>query len=159
MTRTLHERIEDYLNGQLSDEETRQFENDLLKRKVATAFREALMMRELLSGLPPDEPPPDLIERIEASLDLSSSPSTGKAKPKRPSSMGQIVNGFKWGLRWPGYAMAGISGSSTTLKSSLSGMDTVGYSLGPLNKPVRERINSIKLPKRPLWKIALSRLW
>ena len=159
MTRTHYERIEEYLNGQLSDEETRQFENDLLKKEVATAFREALIIRELVSGLPSDEPPPGLIERIEASLDLSSSPSTGKAKPKRPSSLGQIVNGFRWGLRWPGYALAGISSSSITLKSSLSGMDTVGYSLGPLNEPVRERINSIRLPKKPLWKIALSKLW
>jgi hypothetical protein len=160
MTQTLDERIEDYLNGQLSDDETRQFENDLLKKEVATAFREALIVRELLSGLPPDEPPPGLIGRIEASMNISSSISTEKAKPKRSSSLGQIVNGFKWGLRWPGYALAGISGSSIPLRSSLSGMDTVvGYSLGPLNEPVRERINAISLPKKPLWKIALSKLW
>ena len=159
MTRTLDERIEDYLNGQLPDEETWQFENDLLKNEVATAFREALIVRELLSGLPPDEPPPGLVERIEASLNLSSSISAEKEKRRRSSSLGQIVNGFKWGVRWPGYALAGISGSSIPLKSSLSGMDTVGYSLGPLNEPVREKINAISLPKKPLWKIALSKLW
>ena len=159
MTRKLDERIEDYLNGQLSDEETKQFENDLLTKEVATAFREALIMRELLSGLPSDEPPPSLIERIEASLNLSSSISIEKAQPKKSSSLGQIVNGLQWGLRWPGYALGGISGSSIPLKSSLSGMDMVGYSLGPLNEPVRERINAISLPKKPLWKIALSKLW
>ena len=137
MTGTLHERIEDYLNGHLSDKETRQFENDLLKKEV----------------------PPGLAERIEASLDLKTSISTGKAKPKRPSSFGQIVNGFKWGLRGPGYALAGISSSPITLKNILSGMDTVGYSLGPLNEPVRDRINAIRLPEKPLWKIALSKLW
>ena len=159
MTRTIDERIEDFLNGQLSDIETREFEKDLLKNEIATAFREALMIRELLSGLPPYEPPPGLIERIETSLDLSVSPSTRKAKPEKPSSFGQIVNGFKWGFRWPGYALAGISGSSMALKSPLFGMDTVVYSLGPLNEPVRERINSIRLPQKPLWKIVLSKLW
>ena len=159
MTQILDERIEDYLNGQLSDEETRQFEKDLLKKEVATAFREALIVRELLSGLPHVEPPPGLIEHIEASMNLSSSISTEKAQPKKSSSLRQIVNGLQWSLRWPGYAMAGISGSSIPLKSSLSGMDTVGYSLGPLNEPVREKINAISLPKKPLWKIALSKLW
>ena len=159
MTRTLDERIEDYLNGQLSDEETRQFEKDLLKKEEANAFREALIMRELLSGLPPDEPPPGLVERIEASLDLSSKSQVRKATPKEPSSLGQMINGFRWGLRWPGYALAGISGGSIPLKNSLSGMGMVGYSLGPLNEPVRERINAIRLPKKPLWKIALSKLW
>lgn len=148
MTRTLQERAEDYLNGQLSDEETRQFENDLLHREVAAAFRESLIMRELLTNLPPDEPPPGLIERIEASLDLGSSPSAGEEKQKGSSSLGQILNGFRWGFRWPGYALGGISG-----------MNTVGYSLGPLKEPVSERIDSIRLPKKPLWKIALSALW
>jgi hypothetical protein len=159
MTRTQDERIEEYLNGQLSDAETRQFEKDLLKKEVATAFRESLMIRELLSNLPSDEPPPGLVDRIEASLDLSPDVSRRDAKSKRPKSMGQIVNGFRWGLRWPGYALAGISGGSMTLKGSLSAVDAVGYSLGPLNEPVRERIGAIRLPQKPLWKIALSKLW
>ena len=159
MTQTIDERIEDYLNGQLSDEETRQFESDLLNKEVATAFREALIVRELLSGLPPDEPPQGLIERIEASLNLSQSISTEKTYPNKSSSLGQIVNGLKWGLRWPGYALGSISASAIPLKRSLLGIDTVGYSLGPLNEPVRERIRAIRLPKKPLWKIALSKLW
>jgi hypothetical protein len=160
MTRTLDEQIEEYLNGQLSDEETRHFEKNLFKKEVAGAFSETLMIRELLSSLPADEPPPGLIERIEDSLNLGSSPPTEEAKPKRPSSRwGQAVNGFKWGLRWPGYALAGMSNSSIKLKSSLSGMDTIGYSLGPLNQPLRDRINTFSLPKKPLWKIALSKWW
>lgn len=159
MSPTLHEQIEDYLNGQLSDEGTRHFENNLLNEEVATAFREALIMRELLSSLPPDEPPAGLIERIEASLELGSSPPNEEARPRRTSRLGQVVNGFRWGLRWPGYALAGISGSSAKLKSSLSGMDTIGYSLGPLNEPLRNRISAISLPQKPLWKIALSKLW
>lgn len=160
MTRTWHDFAEDYLEGRLSAEETGQFENDLLNRKeAAVAFRESLMMRELLTGLPPDEPPPGLIERIDASLDLGPMTSAEEEKQKGPSRWGQIINGFKWGFRWPGYALAGISCGSAPLKHSFAGMDTVGYSLGPLKEPVRERIDSIRLPEKPLWKIALSALW
>ena len=159
MTQMLHEQIEDYLNGQLSEEDTRHFENNLLKREVATAFREALVFRELLRSLPPDEPPPGLIDRIEASLDLSSNRPTRKAKPKQTSRLGHVVNGFKWGLRWPRYALPGISRGSIELKNSLSVMDTIGYSLGPLNELMRDRASAIRLPKKTLWKIALSKLW
>lgn len=159
MTRTLDEQIEDYLDGRLSDEETRRFEENLLKEDVAAAFGEVLMIRELLSSLPADEPPPGLIERIENSLDLGSSSPTREAEPKRSSHWGNIIDGFKWGLRWPGYALTVMTDSSIPLKSSLSGMDTIGYSLGPLNEPLRGRINAINLPKKPLWKIALSKLW
>lgn len=159
MTRTLDEQIEDYLNGQLSDEETRRFENNLLKKEVATAFREALILRELLGSLPTDNPPPGLVERIESSMNLSSSPPKRKANPERHSRWRQVTNGFRWGFRWPEYALVGISDSSSKIKSSLSGMDTIGYSLGPLNRPVRNRISAIRLPKKPLWKIALSKLW
>lgn len=148
MTRTLQEYVEDYLNGQLSDEENRQFEKDLFHTEVAAVFREALIMRELLTNLPLDEPPSGLVKRIETSLGLDSSPPTGEEKQKGASSLGQIISGFRWALRWPGYALGGISG-----------MKTMGYSLGPLKEPVSERIDSIRLPKKPLWKIALSALW
>jgi hypothetical protein len=160
MTQTLYERAEDYLNGRLSDEETRRFEEDLLRKKeVAAVFRESLIMRELLTGLPPDEPPPGLIERIEDSLGLDSRPSAGEREPKRSSRLGQVFNGFRWGLRWPGYAWTGISESAMTMKDSFSGIGTVSYSLGPLQEPVRNRMDSIRLPEKPLWKIALSKLW
>jgi len=159
MTQTLDEQIEDYLNGQLSGEETKRFEKKLLNKKIAAAFNEALIIRELLSSLPSDEPPPGMIERIEASLDLSSSPPTRQAKPKKFSRLSHVFNGFRWGLRWPGYALTGISSSSSKLKSSFSGIDTIGYSLGPLNEPVRNRASNFRLSTKPLWKIALSKLW
>jgi hypothetical protein len=159
MNQTLDEQIEDYLNGQLSGEETRRFETNLLDKKVSTAFNEALIIRELLSNLPSDELPPGMIDRIETSLDLSSSPPTRKAKPKKFSRLSHIASGFRWGLLWPGYALAGISSSSSKLKSSLSGIDTIGYSLGPLNEPVRNRASNFRWSTKPLWKIALSKLW
>ena len=159
MTQALQDRIEDYLNGLLSEAETRRFEQDLLKEDVATEFREALLMRELLNNLPPDDPPPGLIERIESSLALGSTNADGETKGKRSSSLGQIINAFGWSLRWPGYALAGISGSSSALKDSFFSMNRVGYSLGPLREPAQRRIRSIRFSKKQLWKIALSKLW
>ena len=156
---TIHDRIEDYLNGQLSEAETLKIETDLLNREVAGALREALMIRELLSSLPSDEPPPGLAERIENSLSLDSSPAETDRNYKRSAPLGQVVNGFKWGLHWSGYTLAGMSGNSPRLKSAFLGMETIGYSLGPLKKPVRNRINTIRSPQKPLWKIALSKLW
>ena len=45
MNQNLQERIEDYLDGALNDEAARSFELDLLKKEVATQFREALLLR------------------------------------------------------------------------------------------------------------------
>lgn len=158
MKKALDERIEDYLDGQLSDEETQLFEGDLVKEEVATVFTETLMLRMLLSSLPPDEPPPDLINRIEASLDLTSSSQARGEKVKKPSSLRQAFGGFRWGLRWPGYVLAGMTNGPSKLKSFFAGIDTIGYSLGPLINPVRDLGGALKLPKKPLWKIALAKL-
>ena len=159
MTQELQDRIENYLNGLLSEEETERLEQDLLKEDVATEFREALIMRELLHNLPPDDPPPGLIERIEASLVLDSATASGEIRSKRSSSLGRIINAFGWSLRWPRYALAGMSGSSSAVKDSFSSLNTVGYSLGPLREPTRKRISSIRFPKKTLWKFALSRIY
>ena len=158
MRRSLDERIEAYLNGQLSDEETRLFESDLKKEAVAAAFREILMVRTLLSSLPPEEPPPGLAGRIEVSLGLDASQPARGDTAKAPSRLKQAFNGFRWGLRWPSYALAGMTNGPSKMKSSFAGMDTIGYSLGPLINPLRKRVDSIKLPQKPLWKIALSRI-
>jgi len=159
MTDTIEEQVEAYLEGCLSDEETLAFEKDLVKKEFADAFRETLMFREMLGDLPSDDPSPGLAERIEASLGLEASPPLKQKGTKRISRFGQAVNGFKWGLRWPGYVLDAVSSGSHSLKSSLKGLDTIGYTLGPLNERIRERADTIRLPKKPLWKIALSKLW
>ena len=68
MNDALHDRIEAYLDGALDAEQTRRFEQDLLNDEVASEFREALLLRDLLADLPPDLPPPGLVARIEATL-------------------------------------------------------------------------------------------
>ncbi len=159
MTHIFDDRIEDYLNGLLSEEDTGRFEQDLLKEDLAAEFREVLFMRELLRDLPPHDPPPGLIERIEKSLALETSRAGREPEPGKRSRLGQMVNVFKWSFSWPVYALAGISDGSGAVKESLSGINTVSYSLGPLREPARKGIRSIRFPKKPLWKIALSRLW
>jgi hypothetical protein len=159
MTQSLQDRIDAYLNGLLSEEETNRFEQDLLKEDIAAEFREALLMRELLHDLPPDSPPTGLIERIEASLALDSATARREIKSKQSSSFGRIINAFGWGLRWPGYALAGMSGGSGVLKDSFSSINMVGYSLGPLREPVQNRIRSIQFSPKSLLKFGLSKLW
>ena len=159
MTYSLDDRIEDYLNGDLSEEDTMRFEEDLLEEDIAAEFREVLFMRELLRDLPPDDPPAGLIERIEKSLALAKMQADGKRETGEGSGLGRIMNAFRWSLSWPRYALVGISGGSGAMKDSLSGLNTVSYTLGPLREPARKGISSIRFPKKPLWKIAFSRLW
>ena len=159
MNNSLDDRIEDYLNGVLSEEETRRFEQDLLKEDVAKEFREVLFMKELIRDIPPHEPPPGLVARIEKSLMHEKRQALEKSEIRGRSGFGKIGNAFKQGLSWPRYAFTGISGSTGALKDSFSGINTVSYSLGPLREPARKGISSIRLPRKPLWKIALSKLW
>jgi hypothetical protein len=159
MTYSLDDHIEDYLNGNLSEENTKRFEEDLLKEDVANEFREVLFMRELLRDIPPDGAPSELIEKIEKSLLLEKRKKIDETEYEEKAGFGRILNAFKLSFSWPKYALAGISGSTGVMKDSLSGFNTVAYSLGPLREPARKGIKSIRFPKKPLWKITLSKLW
>jgi hypothetical protein len=159
MTYALDDHIEDYLNGNLSEEDTKRFEEDLLKKDMVTEFREVLFMRELLRDIPPDAPSTGLIERIEKSLLLENRKQIDETEYEEKSGFGRILNAFKLSLSWPKYALAGISGSKGVMKYSLSGVNSVTYSLGPLREPARKGIKFISSPRKPLWKIALSKLW
>ena len=159
MTYSLDDRIEDYLNGNLSEEDTKRFEEDLLKEDIAAEFREVLFMRELLRDTPPDAPPPGLIEMIEKSLLLEKRKVPDEAGYRGTSASGRIMNAFKLSLFWPKYAVTGISGSTGLVKDSLSSINKVSYSLGPLREPARKKIEAVRFPQKPLWKIALSKLW
>ena len=159
MNQEMQDLIEDYLDGALDDEAARRFEQDLLREEVAAEFREALLLRELLGSLPPEEPPRGLAERIESALVVERHdrrPQSDTAPGQRP---GGFVAGVKAGVRWPGYALAGLMGGPTALKGSVSGMQTIGYSLGPLREPARRGIRALRPSRKPLWKIALSKTW
>ena len=128
-----------------------------LNKKLPYLYQEALLLRELLSDLPPDTPPPGLTARIEAALQLGAPPVSGKVKPKS-GRLGNMIGAFGWGLRWPRYALAGMTNSTQGLRRWVSGLNTMGYALGPLKEPSKKGLGAILRPRKPLWKIALSRL-
>ena len=153
------DRIERYLDGRLDEEETRRFEQDLLTDEVATRFRECLLLRELLRSLPPDQPPPGLVERIETAMALDAV-KPQKHKPKAAGIPGEgFWSALKNGLGWSQYTVAGLAGGAGAFKGLLGGLQTIGYSLGPLREPARNTMKAIGSAGKPLGKRALSGLW
>ena len=71
MIQNISELVEAYLEGRLSAEETDRIERDLLQPEVASAFREALVFRDLLHHLPPDAPPSGLSDPVAVPVDGS----------------------------------------------------------------------------------------
>ena len=159
MNQDLHGRIEDYLDGALDHEATRRFEQDLIQTEVATQFREALLLRDLLGSLPPDQPPEGLVERIESALIQRRSAPEPQSVTDSNRRNRAFKAAFRAGLRWPEYVFAGLVGGSPGLKGSINGVKTIGYSLGPLQEPVRRRMQTVRFTRKSIWKIALSRVW
>jgi anti-sigma factor RsiW len=159
MNQDFHDRIEDYLDGALDDAASRRFEQDLLQEAVASQFREALLMRDLLGSLPPDQPPEGLTERIESALIQDRRAPEPQSETDSGRRYGALKAAFKSGLRWPEYVLGGLAGGSSGLKGSINGVKTIGYALGPLQEPARKRMQSVRFTRKPLWKIALSRAW
>ena len=158
MTQKLAERVEAYLDGTLSNEAAYHFEQDLVRPEVGSAFSEALLLRDLLSEIPPEAPPPGLTARIESALNLDSVSASKTVRPSK-NQLGRSIDTIKWGFRWPRFAMAGLSGTTHGLRRSLSGLNTMGYALGPLQAPSRKGLGALLKPKKSLWTIALSHLW
>lgn len=159
MNQDFHDRIEDYLDGALDDEAARRFEQDLLQEEVASQFREALLMRDLLGSLPPDQPPEGLVERIESALIQNRRAPEPQSVTGSGRRYGALMAAFKAGLRWPEYVFGGLAGGSSGLKGSINGVKTIGYSLGPLQEPARKRMQTVRFTRKPIWKIALSKVW
>ena len=150
-----YDRIESYLDGLLDEVQTHRFEQDLLKQDVAALFREVLLMRELLGELTPAEPPEGLVNRIEAALAVAPAGQKAFERKSREATTG-FWSALKSGFRWPGYSMSGMAGGTEALKSSLSGIGTIGYALGPLRAPLRKGVAAIQQAGTPLWKSALT---
>ena len=147
MSQKLEERIDAYLEGALSPEEADRFERELLDPEVAGLFAEALMLREMLASMPPDQPPEELIEQIEATLEVERAEEAARAP--RFGRTRAALEGFSWMYRGP--AMAVGSGGRETV----SGLGTIRYALGPLNRPAKPKTE--KPPKKPLWRRILWR--
>ncbi|NNF99457.1 MAG: hypothetical protein HKM93_08765 [Desulfobacteraceae bacterium] len=154
------EHIEDYLAGQLQGAAARKLEMTLFQPGMAEPFREAMKMRAILGALPPDTPPSGLTDQILARLPMAAEPDSSQADTKpssASSSIRGILRGFGWSLRWPGFALNAMSTGSGVVKAS--GIQSAGYSLGPLRDPVSKRLGKVGGMRRRLLKSTLSKLW
>jgi hypothetical protein len=170
---TVDERIQAYLDGVLSVEETARFERDLANPEVARLFGEELFLRELMRDLGP-EVPAGLAERITAQLPL--------AHHERPSRLGRVravltgadlvarsrqalggvtdvdwvvnsraaLEGAGWMVRGPSIAFTGGPGMVGG-REALSG---VRAALGPLAPAPRPAAPPKK--RKPLWRRAIG---
>lgn len=140
--RTLEERADAYLDGDLPREEALAFERALAVRpEVAEALATALSLRELLASLPPVAPPPGLADRIARALPLPP-PARRRARGERAGSPARaVLDGLGWTFR--GTALATM-GAAAPAASASSGLAQLRWALGPLAPAPR--------PPRPLWR-------
>ncbi|MCA9515792.1 MAG: hypothetical protein KC635_12670, partial [Myxococcales bacterium] len=111
---SLDERVDAYLEGQLSRAEARRLEAELTEPAAAQALAEALALRELLAAPSGDDAVPDgLVARIEARLGVDEHtalllrPRREREKAARRPRFAAVKNalgGFAWS--WRGATMA-----------------------------------------------------
>jgi hypothetical protein len=168
MKRPFEDYVDSYLEGTLSHEETLQFERALVVPENAEVFREILLLRELLQGLPPDQCPDELVARIERELNLEFK--GGKARKERRlrapdlPRLRAVLWGAGWTVRGPAMAMAPSAAAAAGTQQVTSGLGTMRYALGPLatrtstpdpDKPsATERV--AKRVKQTLWRRATA---
>jgi len=140
--------IEDYLDGALCAKEANRLEHNLALPEIARAFAEALMLRELLKTSPPDQPPMELIKRLEAELIWESQ---GKSKRRWFGKTRSVFSGAAWAVRGP--AMMVPDGPTGT-RETLAGIGTIRYTLGPLVNRGSQRSGR---QRRGWWKRILGR--
>lgn len=153
MSTDLEERAWGFIEGTLEPREVERFQRDLFDPEVAQAFSEALMLRELLRGVGPGEPPADLVSDIEEVVlrDLAEARPEGRRTWFQPNR--GILEGLSWAVRGPQMAFAG---SSERTRRALSGVGATRYALGPLADRGRARPAEPQAPpRRSWWKRAL----
>ena len=150
--------VDDYLEGRLPPQETQRFERALLTETVATAFREALVLRELLASMPPDAPPEALVARLEEALELQGDASDRRRRrarslfPRLPRVEAALA-GTSWALRGPALAFAPAGAAvpgmrdavSTTAELVSAGSRSTLAPLTALRTPGEDR------PLKPSW--------
>jgi len=150
--------VEEYLEGRLSPEETGRFERALLEPAVAEAFREALVLRELLASLPPDAPPEALVSRIELALAVSGTEARRKAG--RFPRLSAALGGASWALRGPALAVGTVGASVGSSRELSAATGNMRYAIAPVTAlRGREGAGEAAPPARgkPLWRRVLGR--
>ncbi len=152
----LENRIEKYLDGALSSREALEFEKELLKPEVTQAFREAIMLRELLQSAQPDEAPEGLAERIAEALQVQVKQEKKSLQQEgtRFPLVRAVLGGASWIFKGPSLAAEGMVGGVIKGQRSFA---NIRYALGPLaNRASKEPDeSSTAVPSR--WRRMLRR--
>jgi hypothetical protein len=101
--------IEQYLDGDLSSQQTRALERSLHDADASQALSESLLVRELLCTGTDDEIPDGIAARIERTLGVRSVPSRG-ADPDALSRRRLAAEGLGWMFKGPSMIFAGMPG-------------------------------------------------
>ena len=145
--------------GSSAPAETARFERALLTPEVAEAFREALVLRELLASMPPDAPPEALIDRLEEALELDV---VGERKRKRRDRrrfprIAAALDGASWAVRGPALAFAPAGDAVSSTRDAMSVSQTaMRGAFAPVNNLVpnagaRLRPKGEDRPLKPSW--------
>ncbi len=157
MMREPAERIERYLDGALSRKEAIAFEKDLLEPAVAQAFREALLIRELLQNAPPHAAPEGLAERIAQDLNVEARQEERISGSERFRTVRLIAKGASWIYEGPAMAAAGLPGTYWNMQGTPSDSSPAHYSRGPLGNWFSKRRSGSGEKGPSLWKRLLRR--
>lgn len=140
--------VDDYLEGRLPLEEAARFERALLTDAVALAFREALVLRELLASMPPDAPPEALVARLEEALELEGDAPARRRRrarsliPRLPR-VEAALGGASWAVRGPALAFAPAGAAVPGMK------DAVDSTRGQMSSGVRATLAPIAALRNP----------
>ena len=134
--------IDRYLDGLLSPEETSRFERMLLRPEVGEAFGEALLLRQLLQDMPPDQAPEELMSRLESALGIDAT--TIRKRAQRMPRLRAALGGMSWMVRGPAQAMT--VPATLGAAEAASGFSNARYALGPMGTQAHATP-----PTRPSW--------
>jgi anti-sigma factor RsiW len=140
MDMTLDSRIEAYLDGTLSPEETHAFEAELAQAELSRAFSEALMIRTAFRT--PVELPDDLVDRVSEALGAAIQAEVAAGKAPSGSTVRAVLGSFGWIFRGPGLAVLPGGGSGGQTRA---GFGTIRYAWAPvslLRKPRQTKANA-----------------
>jgi len=128
--RELDERVEGYLDGALSEDETCLFERDMANPDVARAVSQALMIRSVMRS--PVTVPEGLADRVAGILTgfraFASAPEVTDTSTWR-----SVLDSMGWAFSGSSMALSGASGTGSGYSAMAVGLKAVRYGLGPIS--------------------------
>ena len=151
MDMNLELRIEGYLDGSLSPDETCLVEEDLARPEVAQAFREALLIRTLFRS--PITVPEGLVDRMVETMGVAVKEAAFEKRESKTGSFRSVLDSMGWAVRGPAMMFRSDQSSQSGISGLTTGLGTVRYSLAPVDavRQPRESQRNKPEPKRRVW--------